>query len=290
MQDLRSLLDLHAPYIELCREERNYTALLYYALLLPGNTQRFVDHLRDLDAVPEGWPSNSDATELYVEYALPRDLWNKAQPDFETALHTLFTLCQVPLNVEARNPLEFNSALVSGVPSAKRIQNPGRWSIAKIDQRVDRAHNTDFIRLCMFKWSFNIKPDLVLTQPDPALYTPGHAIVIEAKYDSGEGMYPVNAKERDIFAARRLPLVGQCEVQRFLFEEILGVKAKHLLIRRHLKPTKEPTDPQPQGATITWDEAFRVLDLSRVNAFTRAFLASQFQIPEDPAAPLRAET
>lgn len=79
--------------------------------------------------------------------------------------------------------------------------------------------NEAFRRTCVFKWAFNIKPDLAIHGSHNSV------LCIEAKWSSGEGAYPSSSPEKDEFACRGLDPVSQTEVQHFLGTDVLGFDA-----------------------------------------------------------------
>ena len=270
MSDIRDLLDFHEPYFTFCREERNYAALLYHVLLLPGNLQKFLKHLQTEGAVSDTWPTETANAELYVEYAFLRDMWQRARPDPKTAVYTIATLVPgFPLERLSNDPVKFNSDLVSGVnPSDKHIQNPGRWSIAKIDDLCGPYETEVFRRTCMFKWSFNIKPDLAVQ------LSPEHIVILETKYDSGEAKYPTKPEEQAIFSRRGCERVGQMELQGFLLREILGMQATQLLVRKKPLPASSPHSPPPY-LTTTWASILGSMDLSHAHPFAQEMIQTR---------------
>jgi hypothetical protein len=264
---IQAMLGSNTPYWDMCREERNFVALLYSALLQKGNLSRFLDNLHQRGIAGGEWITDVETIEVYVEFSLLRDLWDRTRPDPATALNTIYGLLGTPPFTPEQNTLEFNSGLVGGPPSSTWIQNPGRWSIAKIDQLIPAGHDRDFLRACKFKWSFNVKPDMVMQQHEG-----NRAIVVEAKFASPLGRYPSSAQEKAIFAQRHLPRVTQLDIQRFLFEEVLGVTYVPLMIKE--KRGKVPSDPT--CSEITWTDAFAGLDLATMTPFARTFIASKF--------------
>jgi hypothetical protein len=110
----------------------------------------------------------------------------------------------------------------SPVPSTMYIQSPARWSLRKFDAHI--ASNDDFRRTCRFKWSFNIKPDLVIHTDND------HAVCIEAKYASGEGQYPGNEAEKAIFKRRKLGHVNQTDLQHEMLTRLLGVECMFVFL------------------------------------------------------------
>jgi len=115
----------------------------------------------------------------------------------------------------------------------------------------------DFLRICRFKWSFNIKPDIVIHLDR------SRAICIEAKYESGEGAYPSSEREKRIFKERGVRHVGQMDLQKYMMEDLLGIDTRFMFLvhKRERSETHK---------VITWGEAFGSLDLSEMPAFAVA--------------------
>lgn len=86
------------------------------------------------------------------------------------------------------------------------------------------------------------------------------AICIEAKYESGEGSYPVSDVEKSIFLKRGINFVKQTELQKYMMEDLLGVKTDFLFLvfKKEQSKTHKIT---------TWSEAFRSLDLRELPEF-----------------------
>src|SRR5262249_3145765 len=82
----------------------------------------------------------------------------------------------------------------------------------------------------------------------------------EAKWESRESQYPTRTSERAIFKERGMTLVKQTDLQRFMFEELLGFDTTCVFVV--LKPGKGA-----KAGTITWVEAFDGLDLKGVPKF-----------------------
>jgi hypothetical protein len=137
-------------------------------------------------------------------------------------------------------------------PSSRFVQYPGKWSVGRFNENF-RDH-ADFLRVCRFKWSFNIKPDIVIHLDRNT------AICIEAKYSSGEGYYPSPKREKEIFRERGLDYVGQTELQKYMMEELLGIHAEFVFL------LSTPIESQTHRA-ITWKEAFTSIDMSEMPHF-----------------------
>lgn len=88
------------------------------------------------------------------------------------------------------------------------------------------------------------------------------AICIEIKYESREGQYPTSPREKEIFRRRRIPYVGQTEVQKYMMEELLGMKTEFRFL-----VSKKATSSTHK--VIDWNETLAALDLSGVPAFQR---------------------
>jgi len=242
-------LGFQGRYPSVLWNRRNYAALLYAALSHGQNVGRFLSFCNV--------PVTIDAdVQYYFEYAFLRDLWN-TELDNEKLRSVLRSFLKVgDIETIVTKPIkELNSLFVeSKSPSEKWVQSPGRWSVSKIDAVFSK--NGDFLAACKFKWAFNIKPDIVFE------IGRDRAICIEIKYESGEGQYPTNPKEKEIFHRRGIPYVGQTEVQKYMMEELLGMKTEFRFL-----VSKKATSSTHK--VIDWNETLAALDLSGVPAFQR---------------------
>jgi len=111
----------------------------------------------------------------------------------------------------------------------------------------------------MFKWSFNIKPDIVIhTDKNTAL-------CIEAKYKSGEGQYPSSKEDKAIFNERKIDKVGQTILQKYMMEDLLGIKTKFMfLVSKKIKSDSHKV--------MVWKEAFELLDISYLPGFAKQMI------------------
>ena len=66
--NIREVIGLDPNYSEINREERNYAAVFYAALLKPGNIEMFLA-LLGIDETP------GEDFGIYFEYAYLRDIW-----------------------------------------------------------------------------------------------------------------------------------------------------------------------------------------------------------------------
>ncbi len=251
---IRETTGLSPNYSTINREERNYAALLFAALCLPENAQRFLTAC--------GYNQKIDAEfGIYFEYAYVRDLWYTIS-DEEIKKSIIRNHLKVK-NIDAilNLPLkEINQLFgVSGQASTKYLQYPGKWSVSKYHHHF--LDNEDFLAICKFKWAFNIKPDIVIHLDKD------HAICIEAKYESDEGVYPASTQDKKIFKARGLTSnsIGQIELQDYMMQTLLGIQTDFLFLvpnqKNHYKPK-----------VITWTEAFNCLNTTQMPAFAKTMI------------------
>lgn len=286
-------------YFVINREERNYAAILYALLCKPDYLKLFLEKL-DLET------EIGDDFGVYFEYAYLRDFWSyldTTNANTEQSTHEKIReinrkkaeFIKKLLSHEAINEIfndldcvtEINEALGVGGPLSKKyIQSPGRWSIAKLN--VDKyfkgnENNEVFLKLCMFKWAFNIKPDIVIHM------NKNTAICIETKYESGESQYPTSKTEIDIFNGRwkdkkveqtpferdvftnlAYPRIKQMQLQKYLMEDLLGIKTTFVLVG--------PKDLKSDGYKHKeWKDVFTDTALADMPQFVRemAKIASQ---------------
>ena len=247
-------------YFGINREERNLAAILYGLLCKPNYLNWF---LKDLCCKTE----MGEDSGVYFEYAYLRDFWryldsansnpeqaaeaniseiNRIKSEFiQKLLANHATIKKIFSDTD--DVEEINDALGVGGPLSKKyIQSPGRWSIAKLDaNKYFKGTENDeiFLKLCMFKWAFNIKPDIVIHIDKST------AICIETKYESDESQYPTSQAETQIFDARwadpgavltpfeqamfansKHPRIKQMQLQKYMMEDLLGIKTKFVLI------------------------------------------------------------
>jgi hypothetical protein len=244
--NIRKISHSNPHYYEINREKRNYAAIYFAALCKEENASRF---LHAYGMKEEIGPEFG----IYFEYAYLRDLWNTIRSEDvrkeiikqNLPIQGMDDVLQTPIK-------EINRQFGAVNPSSKEIQYPGKWSMAKYDQNF--PDNTNFLRICRFKWAFNIKPDIVIH------LNRDKALCIEAKYESGEGYYPTSTEEAAIFERRSIPRVGQMELQKYMMEDLLGIEMDFMF----LVSKKQSSETH---RIITWGEAFKMLDLSGMPAF-----------------------
>ena len=249
MVNVREIAKLIPNYYEINREERNYAAIFFAALCRPGNAESFLKHCGiDKKIGPEFG--------IYFEYSYLRDLWSKISSEETKKGIIRKSLLIKGIDNIIKLPLkEINQKFgVGGEASSKYLQYPGKWAIIKYNSNF--RDNEDFLKICRFKWSFNIKPDIVIHLDK------NNAVCIEAKYESGEGSYPSSDKEKSIFMERGLKSVGQMELQKYMMEEILGVKTEFVF----LVCKKEKSETHK---VVSWEEVFDCLDMSEMPDFAK---------------------
>jgi len=247
--NIREITKLSPNYFEINREERNYAAILFAALCLPGNAERFLKYCGFNESIGPEFG-------IYFEYSYLRDLWFKINNE-----DLKFDILQQMLKIEnisniLNKPIkEINRYFgVSGKPSSKFLQFPGKWSIRKFNNNF--PDNDDFLKICKFKWSFNIKPDIVIHLDK------NRPICIEAKYESIEGSYPSSNVDKSIFNDRGISYVGQMELQKYMMEELLGFNADFMFLV--FKKEKSKTHK-----VISWGEAFSSVDIKKLPDFAK---------------------
>jgi hypothetical protein len=245
---IREIAHLAPDYFEINREERNYAAIFFAALCRPGNTEKFLQHC--------GIDKRVDHPDfgIYFEYAYLRDLWKEISKDKTRGEGTKKQIIRMHLPIKGIDEiLEMPSTEINrrfGI-GGKVLQYPGRWEVAKYNGNFD--DNDDFLKICRFKWSFNIKPDVVIHLDKD------NVICIEAKYESREGSYPSSKLEKSIFHRRGLEKVGQVELQKYMMQELLGLRADYIILRKRNETKKE----------LSWAEVFNCLDMSEMPVFAR---------------------
>jgi hypothetical protein len=245
--NIREIAQFTPNYFEINREERNYAAIFFATLCLSGNVEKFLHYIGiEISPGPDFG--------IYFEYAYLRDLWSKIDNEEvkkeiirqNLSINGIKDILQLSL---AGINQKFG---VSGETSAQFLQYPGKWAIVKYNENF--PDNDDFLKICRFKWSFNIKPDIVIHLDR------NYAVCIEAKYESGEGFYPSLEAEKSIFNRRGLKYVGQTELQKYMMEDLLGVETEFMF----LVSRKEKSGTHK---VVSWAEAFGCLDMNGMPNF-----------------------
>lgn len=246
---IRKTINFSPNYSEINREERNYSAIFFTALCKPGNAEKFL--------MKCGFPSSVGPDfGIYFEYSYLRDLWSNIH-DEEVKRRVIQSHLPIQ-NVDrifGMTLKEVNQMFgVAGEPSVKFIEYPGKWAITKYNEHF--PDNKDFLNICLFKWSFNIKPDIVIHLDKDT------AICIEAKYQSKEGSYPSSEPEKAIFRKRGLDYIGQMELQKYMMEELLGFKTEFMFLAFR-------KDTSRTHKIISWREAFDCMDINDLPQFAK---------------------
>jgi hypothetical protein len=259
-------------FYEFVREERMFCAT--FAHLLMTGTDNLASFLTLLNekVSPQRriGTTNLEEAELYLEFTYLRDHWNSLGPDNDKKRASLAALLRrVPTleSVAAALPDdigELNRSFMGprGALVKRDIVMPGQWSVTALYEAYKSSPDV-FRDLCRFKWSFNIKPDLVILLPGTS------PVCIEAKLESGEGFYPASAREGPLFDEvfsdwPRRGRVAQFELQEFMFRELLESPCLPVILSR----SEYGSDDQ-SAAFLTWNEVFNRLDLATSLPFVR---------------------
>ena len=242
------------------REERHFCTILVHLLLAKnGNLEAFLNLANlKLGGTPLKTADAEDA-EIYTEFSMLRDSWNALGRDNDAKRARILDLLsragfaghiELPESVPELNEFFIGPR---GARIVRDVAYPGSWSVSTLADRF-RDKPGDFHDLCRFKWAFNIKPDIVVLIPG------SNSLCIEAKLESREGQYPASSTDRAVFdtmfgkGQRR---VKQVELQRFMFQKLLGVSCEFLTLG--VRRVTSPDDPN-QTPVLTWIEAFAGLD------------------------------
>ena len=252
--NIRQIINFQGNYSRINREERNLSAIFFLALCNSKNAERFLKHFGYSTKIGPDFG-------IYFEYAFLRDLWNKVNSNQvkkeiirqHLKIRNIDKILNQPI-------VDINRFFgVAGTPSKDYLQYPGRWAITKYHAHF--PDNDDFIKICRFKWSFNIKPDIVVHLDK------NFAICIEAKFESGEGHYPGSSGDKQIFNKRQLTYIGQMELQKYMMEELLGINTDFILLVNKKERSKT-------HKIVSWKEMFRCLDLGDLPLFAQEMVRS----------------
>ncbi len=209
---IRKTIDSYGTVV---REERFFCAVLFHLLL--SDESRIAAFLKQCGIVGE---LDLKSARVFVEYAMVRDLWNElegVENSNRFKIDFILEWLDLPDCLRNLDVHSFNGQFVSGIPSNKYIQSPARWGVKNICKSL--ANYPELIKIaCKFKWSFNIKPDIVIELDRNTV------VCIEAKVESGEGGYPSSKEDKAALRRAALPgfSCGQLELQEFVMKKILG--------------------------------------------------------------------
>jgi len=283
--------DTAEPYYKLNREERHLGAILFHLLQHKPNCEWL---LKSAGCNGQGWDIVEDHFGIYFEYSYPRDLWsslNKCEKrdvnerKREIILEML-RICGAtegllshlkPINEQAFNQFFVgNNKKADGEDQTadlgRNLQSPANWRLARFDQSLKDAgfvDDADLIAVCKLKWSFRIKPDIVIQTDN------NRALCVELKLESGEGSYPSDGAEKKLLEERfkkdyssNFP-VRQRRLQEFLMTKLLGIESRFLLVHKRNRRSKAvPEVPNGDSADsiedlkITWAELVKSMDCS----------------------------
>ena len=241
-------------YYEFCREERSHAAIFYALLCREENLRRFVERFPAV-VVPEGAHPAP-----YFEYAYLRDYW----ASMESGERQECLLGWLPNDLrdevetlQKTNVQKANERLgVVGPTSSRELQMPGRWGVTKIISNNPGMAKDDLQRLCKLKWSFNIKPDILIELPANQI------ICIEAKVCSRQSSYPISAQEKNAFRAAGLEPAGQIEMQEYLLAQLLRRSVTMVSLTREPGAARTQSGKSATYETLTWSEVYKGMDTS----------------------------
>lgn len=258
-----------SSFYQFVREERFFCSILAHLLMQEGpNLQSFLELVREkTGARPLAKAADIRHAEIYLEFSFLRDHWHSLGRDNDakrrlitTSLIRVPELQQFDVGEFPQGISDFNAFFIGsrGHKIKQDISFPAQWSVATLAKRF--GHRPEQFRgFCKFKWSFNIKPDIVVLVPG------SKPLCIEAKLESTEGQYPTNSSERKIFDeifGIEEGRVGQLKLQQFMFEKLLEDPCDSLFLSRNPGP----------GAHVTWHEVFERLDVNASIPFVRSLI------------------
>ena len=240
------------PYHDFCREERSHAAIFYALLCREENLRRFVKMCTNAPILEGTCPAP------YFEYAYLRDYWAsmKSGERQECLLRWLPNELRDEIeSLRKTNVQKANERLgVVGRSSSRELQMPGRWGVAKIISKNPGMAKDDLLKLCKLKWSFNIKPDILIELAG------NHTICIEAKVCSRQSSYPVSAQERNAFKAAGLEPAGQIEMQEYVLTQLLRRNVTMISLTREPGTATPKNDKPAKYKTLTWGEVYKEMD------------------------------
>ncbi len=259
-----------SQYGSVVREERYFCAMLFHLIqtCISHKTEQPLRRFLCACGLPGSAMTESTIkdTRVYVEYAMPRDLWHllgkredKNQAKLELINEALKALSEnragLPedlLNTGIREPADFNSTCVAGRASLKYIQSPGRWGIKNLcDKKSPFSESPELLlAACKLKWAFNIKPDIVLEIGSNTV------VCIEAKVESPLDTYPSSSDDRKLLDKKLYSedaVFKQTEIQKALMEDVLGFEKVYPVLLANETSRSSSEEGEPQG--LAWENA-----------------------------------
>ena len=123
-----------------------------------------------------------------------------------------------------------------------------------------------FLDVYKFRCAFNVQPDIVIHINKQA------AVCVEAKFESKESKYPTSKSDKEQFK-KRLGYVRyyrQTEIQKYMFENVLGMENTEFVLLAKKKPpeTKTPEGYKP----LTWAQVFDEMKLNSDLEFVKCWV------------------
>ncbi len=260
------------------REERLFCAVLAHLLMQRGhNLEAFIALINNkLPAEHRLQAESLSESQVYVEFTFLRDYWDSLGTDshrkrllISELLGRVDGLSHYNTGSFPDDASDFNEYFAGRW--GKRIRGdivyPGRWSVAVLADRF-REQPAEFRDFCRFKWSFNIKPDVVVLIPGMK------PLCVEAKLSSAEGQYPTSSRDKKVFDEIFGPeqgRVNQVELQGFMFERLLGTPCQLITLGLESKHEVE-------SVAVSWGEAFEALELDHSLSYVRNLIEQNIHL------------
>jgi len=272
--NIKKHLEHSGKYSEICREERNIVAIFYHLLMNEDNFLKFIKACQN-KTNHEIFNSQEEIEfqdrEIYYEYSYLRDLWYQYSEKEDNEKKKELIKDWFSRNVDTKNILDslnteedFNKFF--GCTSKEYIQYPGSWRVLELCDKVKEVNISEgeiskesLLEIAKFKWSFNIKPDLVIILDQKKV------LCFEAKFKSGYSSYPHNPKEKkkwDEFFGIKNQRVSQLELQEFLFKKILNYQEFY--------PFSILNEETGNSNDLLWKDVFNDME---IDDYSRAFLS-----------------
>jgi len=226
-------------YLQVNREERFFCFLVGHVLLAHRAARAAF-----VELVQGSHPDcalDPDDLQVFVEAAALRDFWNDlGDPvayDEETARRRRAVVDGLLAHVGSDVSVDDHDLFWTS-PARAKLWSPGRWSVAALKA-------AGLQELLPLKWAFNAKPDFLLVSP-------GGALLIEAKLESGIG---------------RAEGYDQLQVQRLIAELLTALVPAFGGV-----PVALTTLGTSGDDGLSWADVFGALDVPGLDSFTRAGL------------------
>ncbi len=160
----------------------------------------------------------------------------------------------------SENRKALNSFVAKKSSTYSTIQSPSNWGAGTIAHELLCAGisepdelKREVEKTLMFKWSFNIKPDIVMELAGDSV------LCVELKYESGESYYPSSKDKQGLKKPLKeggisIQTINQIALQKFMLTEVLGF--------RHCEQVQiaKPNTRKILGVRrLTWGQAFNSL-------------------------------